>query len=470
MSRITNPGGEPTVTCGFFNSVNDRKYDSVQLASIFDGVITDGVYASVGGSLMVAATNTNTVHVKTGRAWFDHTWTLNDGVLPIDCGNSEVVEDRIDAIVIEINRTDAVRDNFIKLVKGTPSTPAARPVMIKTNDIKQYPLCYITRKAGSSLITQLDITNTVGTSETPFVTAPLQRATVDDLLVQWRNEFNVWMSGLQTSLSGDVALNLQNQINNINNNPTVRNMSSAEYKGSAITDWDVVIENGAYMAAQAANAPEGNQDWFHVEVFRHNELYCVQVAHFFHDATKMYKRIKAGGQWLPWVPVGKSDITRQEYDTLYQSVESLKSSVASGKQSVANAINDKLGTQLSNQNTYAELAANIGLLTNGGGFDFTYGDQSMLGRNDYGTASVAGRVFMIIVEGDVTDDIEISCDKDCRYWDLSGHDITPPELLAGNYIYKWDGRYIFIANEYCRLKAWKDSDNTAVVHVIAVAK
>ncbi len=34
-----------SVTFGFYNSVNgDRKYDAIQMSSIFDGIIRDGVF------------------------------------------------------------------------------------------------------------------------------------------------------------------------------------------------------------------------------------------------------------------------------------------------------------------------------------------------------------------------------------------------------------------------------------------
>ena len=38
-----------SVTYGFYNSLNgDRKYDSAQISSIFDGLIVDGIFASIG--------------------------------------------------------------------------------------------------------------------------------------------------------------------------------------------------------------------------------------------------------------------------------------------------------------------------------------------------------------------------------------------------------------------------------------
>ena len=44
------------VTYGFYNSLNkDRVYNAEQMSSIFNGIITDGVFASIGGSLMPIA-------------------------------------------------------------------------------------------------------------------------------------------------------------------------------------------------------------------------------------------------------------------------------------------------------------------------------------------------------------------------------------------------------------------------------
>ena len=121
MSKVTNPSSEGSVTCGFFNSINDRKYNAEQMSSIFDGLINDGVFASIGDTLVVSASSGNTVSVGTGKCWFDGTWTLNDAPLLIDCGSSEPLQTRIDAIVVEVNKNNDVRDNFIKVIKGTAS-------------------------------------------------------------------------------------------------------------------------------------------------------------------------------------------------------------------------------------------------------------------------------------------------------------------------------------------------------------
>ena len=43
-------------TCGFFNSENgDRKYNAEQMSAIFDGIIADGVFTTIGDHLAVSA-------------------------------------------------------------------------------------------------------------------------------------------------------------------------------------------------------------------------------------------------------------------------------------------------------------------------------------------------------------------------------------------------------------------------------
>lgn len=228
-----------SVTSGFFNSLNgDRRYNAEQMSAIFDGIINDGVFANIGTAFGVKADTGNIITVGIGRAWFNSTWLLNDAILPITAEASEVLLDRYDAVVIEIDHTDAVRAGSIKILKGTPSSNPTYPNMSSTLDVQQYPLAYIYRKAGSSEITQSNITNMIGTSSCPYITGILQVQNIDNIVAQWQDQwnqwftnetesgnnqmekwmadtqlaFNTWFGNLQTILDGDVATKLAQQI------------------------------------------------------------------------------------------------------------------------------------------------------------------------------------------------------------------------------------------------------------------
>lgn len=183
------------VTSGFFNSINgDRKYNAEQMSAIFDGIINDGVFANIGTAFAVKSGEGNTVNVGIGRAWFNSTWIYNDAILPVSLEASELVLDRIDAIVFEVDRTNEVRNGTIKAIKGTPGSSPQNPEMASTDYVHQYPVSFILRKAGSTTITQANITNMVGTSSCPYVTGILQVQNIDNIVAQWQAQWIEWFA------------------------------------------------------------------------------------------------------------------------------------------------------------------------------------------------------------------------------------------------------------------------------------
>lgn len=190
------------LTSGFFNSKNhDRLYDATQISTLFEGLINDGVYQGVGNIFKVSASNGMNVTVDTGRAWFNNTWTRNDALIVLTVPTAEQVLKRIDAVVIEVNSLETVRNNSIKIVKGTPASNPAKPSLTKNDDVHQYPLAYITVDPNVTVITQQKIQNAVGTSACPFVTGIIDTLDIDDLIAQWSSEFNVLFAELEDMIA-----------------------------------------------------------------------------------------------------------------------------------------------------------------------------------------------------------------------------------------------------------------------------
>ena len=189
------------VTYGFYNALNhDRLYDAIQMSSIFDGIIRDGIFSTIGDTMIVTAPEDGMyVNVGSGRAWFNHTWTLNDAVYPIEADKAEVVLDRIDAVILEVNSSVEVRANSIKFLKGTPSSEPVKPTLTHNAEVNQYALAYVRIKAGQTTILQSDIENAVGTDETPLVTGVLQQVSIETLLKQWEAEFNTYFTNFKNT-------------------------------------------------------------------------------------------------------------------------------------------------------------------------------------------------------------------------------------------------------------------------------
>ena len=201
------------VTYGFYNSLNgDRKYNAEDVSHIFNGIITDGVFSTIGDALMTVAGTGMQVVVKTGKCWFNGTWTMNDSLLPLDIETADVSLTRIDAVVVEVDTSVATRANSIKIVKGTASANPAKPSMKSEEFVHQYPIAYVTISAGVTSITADKISINVGRDKCPFITSVLQQADITDIFNGWETEFETWFENVKNQLSGDVAANLQRQI------------------------------------------------------------------------------------------------------------------------------------------------------------------------------------------------------------------------------------------------------------------
>lgn len=200
------------VTYGFYNSSNgDRKYNAEQFGSIFDGIILDGIFELIGDHFAVTPVGgALAVYVGTGRAWFNHTWTLNDSNFQITLEESNLVLPRIDAIVLEVN--ESTRTNSFKVVTGTAASSPQKPTLTNTQTIHQYALAYVTVPYGATTISQANIENHVGLDDCPFVTGPLQVLQTNEMVAQWQAIFEEWFDSVKGQLSTDPAGNLQNQI------------------------------------------------------------------------------------------------------------------------------------------------------------------------------------------------------------------------------------------------------------------
>jgi hypothetical protein len=195
-----------SLSFGFYNSVDeDRKYNSVDISRIFDGIINDGVYSTIGDYFMVSEDTGMTVTIGTGRAWFNHTWSYNDGNVPVTLNAANALYDRYDVVYLEINAEEAVRANSFGVLTGTPAAVPEVPELTETSNVHQYPLAVILVPAGSTYVSGEDIENKVGTDDCPFVTGLLDQVTVEDLLVQWELEWDAWFAVTKDEVTAEAA-------------------------------------------------------------------------------------------------------------------------------------------------------------------------------------------------------------------------------------------------------------------------
>lgn len=190
-------------TSGFFNSVNgDRLYNAQQMSEIFEGLITDGVYESVGNKMAVQPNRGMTIQIATGRGWFGKHWVNNDSEYTLTVSQSDVILNRYVAVVIRVDDTDAVRDAVPYLKYSDFATAPVKPAMTRTETIKEYCLAYIYQKAGVTTITAGDIEDTRANTELcGWVTGLIEQLSSTTLFEQFTAIFYDWFNDLTDKIN-----------------------------------------------------------------------------------------------------------------------------------------------------------------------------------------------------------------------------------------------------------------------------
>lgn len=190
-------------TYGFFNSVNgDRLYNAQQMSNIFEGLITDGVYASVGNKLAVQPNSGMTIQIGTGRGWFNKHWVSNDSVYVTTLEASDVLLNRYCAVCVRADDTDSVRTAEVYLKYSDFATEPVKPTMTRDELVNEYCLAYIYIAAGAEAITAADIEDTRGNNELcGWVTGLIEQLSTTTLFEQWTALFRDWFENLQSMIN-----------------------------------------------------------------------------------------------------------------------------------------------------------------------------------------------------------------------------------------------------------------------------
>ena len=140
------------VTSGFFDAIDhDRTYNAEDFGSLFDGIIKDGILNSYGDHFAVEVDNGLDIIVGSGKGWFKNTWIKNDDNLSLTADPNTSGSTRIDTVVIDIDKRDAVRNNTIIIVKGSTSAPE----LIDEAAHKQYPIANLIIDASGTSISDV---------------------------------------------------------------------------------------------------------------------------------------------------------------------------------------------------------------------------------------------------------------------------------------------------------------------------
>ena len=190
---------------GFLDAINgDRKYNSKDFSDYFDGIISDGVYASVGKAFNVSADGTGLfVNVDTGRAKILNRYVLNTSILQLDISAPDTSNYRYDAIIVRISLDD--RTGSIEVLTGTPSTDPQKPTPSNTETKKAYVLAYVKVPPQATAIAPENVENNRGAANCPWVAGIVDTSNIieqhEQSLTQTRLQIDELVRNTQNELS-----------------------------------------------------------------------------------------------------------------------------------------------------------------------------------------------------------------------------------------------------------------------------
>ena len=185
------------ITYGFFNSVDgDRVYNADQIGDMFKGLITNGVYESVGNAFMVHADTGMNIFVGSGRAIVGDKWVENSAAATLTVTAAHATLDRITAVVLR--RSTTSRDVSLITVDGTPASSPNAPIPVIDATTYDITLAHIRVPAGATAITQANIYDLRGSSYCPWVTGLIEQVNTMDLFEQYTTAYQEMLATMQT--------------------------------------------------------------------------------------------------------------------------------------------------------------------------------------------------------------------------------------------------------------------------------
>lgn len=177
---------------GFFDAIDgDRTYGAADMSHYYEGLISDGVLANFGQGCKVLANSEMSVSITPGKAYINGRYIQIDSneVLTLDQASSSL--NRIDAIVLRFDNSQAVRNIVPTIKKGEPATNPIPPAIENTTEVKELCLAQVYIKALATSFTDSSITDTrVNTTLCGFVTGLITQVDTADLFIQWESLYN----------------------------------------------------------------------------------------------------------------------------------------------------------------------------------------------------------------------------------------------------------------------------------------
>lgn len=343
-------------TSGFFDAVDlgggdyDREYNAAVFAHYFSLLVKNGVFPdpSTGMQVKASASPDMNVSVQPGNGWVNGYYITvpenSPELLIVPTANPSL--SRIDSVIMGLNYVDREIQLYIK--PGAVSASPSAVSLQRDNDLYELELAQIAVGAGVASISQANITDMrSNTSRCGIVKGTIDQIDTTDLFAQYDDAFQTWFAELQAQMSGDVAANLQNQVNSLKDgkvNISDKATTAQAQVGTDDTKWMTPALVKTLLNAFKANTSEAKAGSIDTKWMSPSKV------NIFHDALKAsISEAQAGNLSTKWItPQGLlSSIKRYEkssYMAFCANVNADSLDAAFGKNNVSDVF--AIGRQL----------------------------------------------------------------------------------------------------------------------------
>lgn len=185
----------------FFNAVlsdgvYDREYNAEDFTSYLDLLVGNGVFPNPSTQLQVRSGGGMYVIIGAGSGWINGHKMVNTSDLTFEIDASDVLLNRIDAVVFYLDYDN--RTMGIAIKKGESAATPSAPVLQR--DTSKYEMClaYISVPKQATFLTNALITDTRSNSELcGFVQGMIQQMSTTTLFAQFQAAFEEWFNGIK---------------------------------------------------------------------------------------------------------------------------------------------------------------------------------------------------------------------------------------------------------------------------------
>jgi hypothetical protein len=213
----------------------DRRYSASQWANYFNKFICNGVYGNPTDQCRVRAGNGMNIIISSGSAFINGYWYNNDEDLIISVPSNTSGS----------SRTDSVRLRFDDTTRQITAQYFSGDIDNLRNDIYyDLKLAEIIVPSSAVEIATSNITDTrTNENVCGFVTGLLEVQTTKDLFEQYGAIFNEWFDDVKDQVTGDLAVKLQTEFTQINEDIKKYKDDVAEYDENVTNSFNKLEED-----------------------------------------------------------------------------------------------------------------------------------------------------------------------------------------------------------------------------------